>query len=132
MSVALPASIGRLEHLRVLNLYGALFKGLPATIANLQNLEELNLGHNGVRAVPPQVASLHKLVRLGLDYGNIHQVPFFIGNLTNLRELSLVAAHGKNRPIELPQSLAALAGLKVFIGNNYLKLKDQEKLRKRF
>jgi hypothetical protein len=133
MSVALPASIGRLEHLRVLNLYGALFKGLPATIANLQNLEELNLGHNGIPAVPPQVASLHKLKRLLLDYSNIRQVPFFIGNLTNLKELSLNSnARGPGHPMILPQSLASLKGLKVFMGNNYLKLKDQERLRRRF
>ena len=31
-----------------------------------------------------------------------------------------------------PDSLAAIAGLKVYMGNNYLKLKEQERLRKRF
>lgn len=133
MSVALPASIGRLEQLRVMNLYGALGKTLPATIANLQNLEELNLGHNGIRVVPPEVASLHKLKRLVLDYDSIHQVPSFIGNLTNLKELSLNSnARGPEYPIILPQSLAALKGLKLFMGGNYLKLKAQERLRKRF
>ena len=86
---------------------------------------------NGFRAVPP-IASLHRLRRLVLDYSKISELPAFVGDLRSLRELSLIAAHGKNRPIELPGSLAALKGLRVFMGNNYLKLKDQENLRKRF
>jgi hypothetical protein len=133
MSIVLPASIGQLEHLRVLDLYGALLKGLPATIANLQNLEELNLGHNGIRAVPPQVASLHKLKCLVLDYGSIRQVPAFIGEMTSLKELSLNSnASGPQHRIILPESLASLKGLKLSMGNNYLKLKEQQRLRKRF
>jgi len=134
MGVALPASIGQLEHLRVLDLYGALGHSLPDTIANLQNLEVLDLGHNfgDVREVPPQIASLHKLKYLGLEWAEIRQIPSFIGNLTNLKQLWLRSAHGKNHTIELPDSLGAIAGLKVYMGNNYLKLKDQEKLRKRF
>src|SRR5215471_681828 len=134
MGVALPASIGQLHHLRVLDLYGALGKPLPNTIANLQSLEVLDLGHNfgNVREVPPQIASLHKLRYLGLDWAEIRQLPAFIGNLENLKELWLRSAHGKNHPIELPDSLGRITGLKVFMGNNYLKLKDQERLRKRF
>jgi hypothetical protein len=67
-----------------------------------------------------------------LDWAEIRQIPSFIGDLTNLKELSLRSAHGKNQTIELPDSLGAIAGLKVHMGNNYLKLKDQERLRKRF
>ena len=134
MGVALPASIGRLEHLRVLDLYGALGKPLPLSIAKLKNLEVLDLGHNfgNVREVPPQIAALHKLKYLALDWAEIRQIPAFIGNLMNLKELSLRSAHGKNHTIELPDSLGAVTGLKVYMGNNYLKLKDQERLRKRF
>jgi hypothetical protein len=32
----------------------------------------------------------------------------------------------------LPKSLSNLNGLKIFIGNNHLKIKDQEKLRRLF
>jgi Leucine-rich repeat (LRR) protein len=143
MNVSLPRSIGRLENLRVLRLYGALdareigdeggarrarSKRLPDTLANLQRLEELDLGRNGIRAVPPQVASLRGLKKLGLDYNDVHEVPAFVGDLTNLRELSL----NSNGGVVLPQSLARVKGLKVFMGNNRLTLRDQRALRTRF
>ena len=146
MNIALPASIGQLQRLRVLELYGGMdpfepdpeFPGrpmkrkiLPQTLANLKNLEELDLGRNGkgIRAIPPQIASLRGLKRLKLDFDDIRVIPSFIGNLTNLRELSLI---GEGHRLDLPASMAALEGLKVFLGNNYLTLKDQDRLRKRF
>ncbi|MCA1620526.1 MAG: hypothetical protein LC795_14695 [Acidobacteria bacterium] len=143
MNVSLPRSIGRLENLRVLRLYGALDgrdvgaedsaragrpKPLPDTLADLRNLEELDLGRNGIRTVPPQVASLRGLKKLSLDYNDIREVPSFVGELKNLRELS-INANGGTR---LPQSLAGLKGLKVFMGNNRLKLAAQKSLRARF
>ena len=128
MNIALPASIGQLQRLRILKLYGAINR-LPPTIANLRNLEELDLGHNGIRTIPPQIASLRRLKSLKLDYDEIRVIPSFIGNLTNLRELSLDAEHHR---LDLPDSLAAREGLKVFMGNNYLTLRDQNRLRKRF
>jgi hypothetical protein len=148
MSILLPASIGQLHHLRVLRLYGALDpldlspdrakhavkrKSLPASLANLANLEELDLGRNGIGRIPPQVASFHRLKKLNLDYNQIGEIPSFIGNLTSLKEMSLISnASGPKRPIMLPASLGQLRGLKVSMGNNYLTLKDQERIRKRF
>jgi hypothetical protein len=143
MNVSIPRSIGQLENLKVLTLYGALdprainseqplrpakIKRLPPTIANLRNLEELDLGRNGLRAVPVEIGALHKLKRLGLDYNNIREIPSSIGNLKNLRELSLRSNGG----VQLPQSLVALRGLEIHLGNNSLKLTDQRKLRSRF
>jgi Leucine-rich repeat (LRR) protein len=143
MNVSLPRSIGQLENLRVLRLYGALdprevgsegperrarSKSLPDTVANLQRLEELDLGRNGLSSVPPQVGSLRRLKKLGLDYNEIREVPSFVGDLTNLEELSLRSNGG----LVLPQSLAGVKGLKVFMGNNKLTLRDQKKLRDRF
>ena len=143
MNVSLPRSIGQLESLRVLRLYGALdgrevgaedsrrankSKSLPATLADLRNLEELDLGRNGIRSVPPQVASLRGLKKLSLDYNDIREVPAFVGELKNLRELSINANGGAR----LPQSLAGLKGLKVFMGNNRLTLAEQKSLRARF
>ncbi len=143
MNISIPASIGQLENLKVLRLYGALdareigsekptdrpkVKSLPDEIAKLQNLEDFDLGRNGLQSVPVQIASLHKLKKLGLDFNDIHAIPSFVGDLKNLRELSL----NSNGGVTLPQSLAALKGLKVYMGNNALKLKDQKKLRSRF
>ena len=143
MNVSLPRSIGRLSNLRVLRLYGALDgrdesseaparrsqpKSLPDTLANLQKLEELDLGRNGISSVPPVVASLHGLKKLGLDYNDIHVLPSFVGELPNLKELSL----NSNGGVQLPPSLAGVKGLKVFMGNNKLKLIAQRQLRARF
>lgn len=143
MNVSIPRSIGQLENLRVLRLYGALdprdldsggppprskIKTLPATISQLQKLEELDLGRNGIRSVPQQVGSLRKLKRLGLDYNGLSEVPAFVGNLKNLEELSLRSNGG----VRLPQSLSGIKGLKVYMGNNALKLRDQRRLRSRF
>jgi Leucine-rich repeat (LRR) protein len=143
MNVSLPRSIGQLENLRVLRLYGALdargigsdepapraqSKSLPETVANLRQLEELDLGRNGLRSVPSQVASLGNLKRLGLDYNDLSEIPAFVGNLKNLEELSLRSNGG----VRLPQSLSNIRGLRVSMGNNALKLRDQQMLRRRF
>lgn len=143
MSISIPASIGELSNLRVLRLYGALGpkegdspaavttskpNALPATIAKLQNLEELDLGRNALSSVPPEVASLKKLEKLGLDYNNLQEIPSFIGELKNLRDLSIRS----NGRIKLPQSLSRLSGVKISMGNDYLKLKDQSELRRQF
>lgn len=143
MNVSIPRSIGQLENLKVLRLYGAIdpreigsekpagrprIKSLPETLANLQNLEELDLGRNGLSSVPAQIGSLRKLKKLGLDFNDIHNIPSFVGNLKNLKELSLRSNGG----VTLPQSLANLKGLTVSMGNNFLKLKDQKNLQARF
>ena len=143
MNVSIPASIGDLTNLKVLRLFGALdpaeiessvpattpkIKPLPATIAKLQNLEELDLGRNHLQTIPPEIANLKNLKKLGLDYNNLHDIPSFIGELKNLRELSI----SSNGGIKLPQSLSKLSGLRISMGNNYLKLKDQAELRRRF
>ena len=140
MNVSIPEEIGRLKNLKVLDLYGALdargpgsrrplpVKTLPNAIGQLQSLEKLDLGRNGLKAVPSQVAQLSKLKNLGLDYNEIHELPSFIGNLKDLKKLSLRSNGG----VELPQSLADLRGLKISMGNNALKLKDQKMLASRF
>jgi Leucine-rich repeat (LRR) protein len=98
---------------------------LPDTIAQLQHLEELDLGRNGLHVIPRGVASLKQFRKLGLDYNTIHEIPAFIGDLKSLRELSIRSNGG----VKLPQSLAELKGLKLFLGNNSLKVADQKRLR---
>jgi Leucine-rich repeat (LRR) protein len=144
MNVSIPASIGQLQNLRELILYGALdartlicldsqnplaiIKNLATEIGNLKNLEVLDLGRNGMSAVPNQIESLSKLKILRLAYNDIHEIPSFISKLTNLQELDI---RGNGR-IELPDTLSQLKKLKVLMGNDYLKLKDQKELKSRF
>jgi Leucine-rich repeat (LRR) protein len=136
MSISLPRSIGKLENLRVLRLYGAIEPGergknksLPDTIGNLRKLEVLDLGRNGLEAVPPRIAALSNLKTLRLEYNSLRAVPAFIGDFKNLKELSLDA---NENIADLPASLAKHKGLKISMGNNALKLKDQKSLRSRF
>src|SRR5258708_37007841 len=86
------------------------------------------MGRNRMTSIPSQIASLQKLRRLALDYNEIHELPSFVGSLKNLQELSVCGNGG----IKLPKSLSNLNGLKIFIGNNHLKMKDQKKLRRLF
>ena len=102
--------------------YDPAIKHLPSQLGTLINLVELD------KSIPSQIASLQKLKRLALDNNDIHELPPFVGNLKNLRELSVCGNGG----IKLPKSLSNLNGLKIFMGNNHLKIKDQEKLRRLF
>lgn len=131
MAVSLPRSIGKLANLRVLRLYGAIESNtkLPDTIADLRRLEVLDLGRNGLAAVPPQIAALSNLKTLRLEYNALRAVPAFVGDFKNLKELSLDA---NENIANLPAPLAKLKGLKISMGNNALKLKDQKSLRARF
>ncbi len=142
MNVALPESLGRLSHLKVLVLYGALdpregnvpvpperIKPLPESLGRLERLEVLNLARNGLRTVPPQVAELKNLRVLRLEYNDLVTVPDFVGLLDNLQELSL-SSNGKG--LRLPDTLARLQGLKVRLGNASLSLRAQDALRARF
>jgi Leucine-rich repeat (LRR) protein len=140
MNVSIPASIGDLTNLKVLRLFGALepgetgssvsakIKPLPATIAKLHNLEELDLGRNRLQTLPPEISNLKNLQKLELDYNDLHDIPSFIGELKDLQELSMRSNH----VIKLPESLSKLSGLKISMGNNFLKLKDQVELRRQF
>ena len=139
MNLSIPASIGELNNLKVLTLFGALdptdqpeslskVKSLPATIANLHNLQELDLGRNRLKSVPAEIGNLKNLKKLGLDYNDIHEIPSSFGELSNLKKLSVCSNGG----IKLPESLSKISGLKIAMGNNYLKLKDQDELRRRF
>lgn len=139
MNVRLPRSIGKLQNLRILRLYGALdardsgrtrnIKSLPETLGDLRKLEVLDLGRNGLTAVPPAIARLSKLKTLRLEYNDLRTLPAFLGNLSNLQEISL---DSNGRAVVLPASLANIKGLKISMGNNSLKLRDQKSLRARF
>jgi len=143
MNISIPPSIGRLQQLKELNLYGALdprdiskqasvtpskIKRLPQEIGNLSNLEILDLGRNGIQEIPIQIQTLINLKILKLDFNDIHEIPSFISKLKNLKELHMC----ENGKMKLPDSLSEFNGLKLYLGNACLSLKDQKELKTRF
>ncbi len=145
MNISIPSSIGQLQNLKELKLYGAIdpreigncdttipqskIKSLPREIANLKSLEVLDLGRNGLQSVPPQIAYLNKLKILRLDWNDVQEIPDFISNLTNLQEISI---NGNHRIVKLPNSLRNFKKLNVFMGDDCVKLKDQKELKSSF
>jgi Leucine-rich repeat (LRR) protein len=143
MNISIPASIGQLQHLKELILYGALdprdissndsfppseIKELPLEIGDLRNLEVLDLGRNGIQEIPTQIQYLVNLRILKLNYNDIHEIPSFISQLKNLKELHIC----ENGKIKLPDELSEFNSLKLYLGNACLSLRDQAELKIRF
>ncbi|XP_073111462.1 putative disease resistance protein RGA3 [Elaeis guineensis] len=96
--VVLPDAIGKLIHLRFLNLYGTQIEKLPESVTNLYNLQVLELGEcNKLLELPKGMSDLVNLRHLGLHldwtkhrnrWTDLISMPAGIGRLTSLRTLS--------------------------------------------
>ena len=66
LSGIIPQSIGKLTHLRILNLaFNTLSGELPATISRLQNLEVLKIEMNRLKGkLPSEIGNMVKLLEL--------------------------------------------------------------------
>lgn len=81
----LPASVGRLSSLRVLELRDNHLNALPSSMARLKQLVRLDLGHNDFRAWPGVLGALPSLQELWVDLNDLPAVPAWVGNLTALQ-----------------------------------------------
>ncbi|XP_042036475.1 probable LRR receptor-like serine/threonine-protein kinase At3g47570 isoform X4 [Salvia splendens] len=96
ISGGIPAEIGKLTRLEVLNLANASLTGnIPSSIFNISTLTTLRLGYNSLSGnIPPNIWKCTHLEILALSYNNLSgNIPFEIGNMSMLRELYL----GMNR-----------------------------------
>ncbi|XP_037359176.1 leucine-rich repeat protein 1 isoform X2 [Talpa occidentalis] len=87
----LPATIGDLIHLQVLNLNDNHLESFSVALcqSTLQkSLQSLDLSKNKIKALPVQFCQLRELTDLKLDDNELIRFPFKIGQLTNLRLLS--------------------------------------------
>jgi Leucine-rich repeat (LRR) protein len=148
MNITIPNSIGLLQNLKELTLYGALdaaylirmdsldntknplsvIKNLPNELGQLKNLEVLDLGRNGLKYFPPQIEHLIHLKRLLLEYSQIEEIPAFISDLNELHELDL----SKNGHVRFPDSMKQMKNLSVKMGDNDLTRMEQLELMYRF
>ncbi|CDY53544.1 BnaA09g57030D [Brassica napus] len=98
LSGKLSESLGRLHHLRVLNLSRNFISGsIPPSIFNLTNLEALDLSSNGFTGLVPESLNLPSLKRMTslevLDLSNNNlsgSIPSSLQKLTFLSKFSVV------------------------------------------
>lgn len=91
---------------------------LPATIGKLVNLEVLDLSNRGVTSLPPEIGKLKSLRRLILERNSLETLPVEIGALFKLESLSLASNHIS----ALPESIGQLASLDLLnLNGNHLK-----------
>lgn len=105
---AVPAEIGRLANLSMLNLRYNRLQRLPESIGNLSQLTQLDVASNQLDELPLGIGRLLKLEILRIDDNPLPGLPETIGNLRNLR---LLYASG-SRLSSLPEGFGSLISLR--------------------
>ncbi|XP_074320264.1 putative disease resistance protein RGA3 [Silene latifolia] len=108
-----PNSIGRLSHLRYLNLSYSLIKILPDAITRLDNLITLNVNHcRDLKELPRGFTKLVNLRHLGIQECPFADLPPSIGNMKSLRELNRFII-GQNNGLDALAELNLRGGLEI-------------------
>ena len=107
---AVPAEIGRLTSLRVLDLRGNQLTSLPSEIGQLTSLTYLSLGYNQLTSLPAEIGQLASLTWLDLEKNQLTSVPVETWQLTSLKDLVLACNQLTSLPVEIWQ-LASLERL---------------------
>ncbi|XP_042488712.1 putative disease resistance protein RGA3 [Macadamia integrifolia] len=99
----LPDSIGKLKHLRLLDLSFSDIVWLPDSIGSLYNLQTLDLGGCwNLRELPEDMGNLVNLRHLLLPvHWGFHKIPLGVGNLTSLQTLSTFIVGSKKKSSQL-------------------------------
>jgi leucine-rich repeat protein SHOC2 len=100
---SVPAEIGQLVSLRELYLHGKQLTRLPAEIWQLTSLERLYLGGSQLKSVPVEIGQLSLLQVLHLGDNKLTSVPAEIGQLASLRELYIYDNQLTSVPAEVGQ-----------------------------
>lgn len=103
----LPASVGSLTNLTVLDLSENVLTSIPPEVGLLTNLNILKFGKNSLTSLPVELANLTRLSELHLFNNNFTTFPTQIGNLTNLDWLNLTG----NSLTTLPPEIGNLTNL---------------------
>ncbi|MEO1393910.1 MAG: COR domain-containing protein [Cyanobacteria bacterium J06634_5] len=100
---SLPAEVGQLINLRLLNLSSNQLSSLPAEIGQLINLKSLTTRYTRLSSLPVEIGQLTNLKLLSLSSTQLSSLPAEIGQLTNLQSLDLNCTQLSNLPAEIGQ-----------------------------
>ena len=100
----IPPAIGEMTGLRTLHISeNRIWKCLPAELGNLVNLKILNLENNCIAELPSTIGNLVKLKELHLNYNQIVAIPASIGRCTALRHIKVSHNLLRTIPVEIIQ-----------------------------
>lgn len=85
---SLPDSIGGMQELRILKIWGGRFKTVPDTLANLTGLKVLEVCSCNLGFVPESIRALTSLHRLSLNGNRLQSLPDWLAELPVLKYLS--------------------------------------------
>ncbi|TRY68578.1 hypothetical protein TCAL_03065 [Tigriopus californicus] len=103
----LPNEIGLLTCLSKLNVSHNRLSGLPPDFYRLASLRDLNLSKNELRQLSDEISQLNMLQKLDVSYNDMAQLPSAIGYLTKITHFNL----SDNRIQDLPLELSFLRNL---------------------
>ena len=105
---SLPPAIGKLTNLKRMSLYKHMdseyvLESLPAEIGQLTSLTVLDLGENKLTSLPAEIGQLTSLTELILTGNQLTSLPATIGQLTSLKKLHLAGNQLTSVPAEVRQ-----------------------------
>ena len=98
---AVPAELGQLTSLEMLDLTGNQLTSLPVEIGQLTSLKVLYLIDNRLTIVPAEIGQLASLKWLELNNNQLMSVPAEIGQLTSLERLGLAGIQLMSVPLAI-------------------------------
>tara|TARA_B100000482_G_scaffold69668_1_gene48902 strand:+ start:733 stop:1932 length:1200 start_codon:yes stop_codon:yes gene_type:complete len=106
--MSLPPAIGKLTNLKRMSLYKHIdseyvLESLPAEIGRLTSLTVLDLGENKLTSLPAEIGQLTSLEVLTLTGNQLTSLPATIGQLTSLKKLWLAGNQLTSVPAEVRQ-----------------------------
>jgi Leucine-rich repeat (LRR) protein len=94
----LPVALGRLENLRILNVFYHPYIQIPKELGNLQKLEKLILSYCQLKDIPKEIGNLKNLTYLDISNNQLEYLPIELGQLSQLQILNLE----QNKILSLP------------------------------